>query len=143
MVGARVLASIVGQIISMSLAIVPVAHLRTRALYQAINSRQFWSDSQALSADAWEELRLSLQAFNGQPIWFSSGAARGVFSDASLSGYGGWQSVEIGAEVAHGQWSVYEASLSSTRREQLLWCCVLLLRSLQGTELNGLPTTRT
>ena len=37
-VGAHVLASIVGQIISMSLAIGPVACLRTRALYQAINS---------------------------------------------------------------------------------------------------------
>ena len=37
-VGARVLASIVGQIISMSLVIGPVARLRTRALYQAINS---------------------------------------------------------------------------------------------------------
>lgn len=36
---ARVLAGIVGQVISMSLAIGPVAHLHTRALYQVINSR--------------------------------------------------------------------------------------------------------
>ena len=47
-VGTRVLASIVGQIISMSLAIGPVARLRTRPLNQVINSRQFWSDSLAL-----------------------------------------------------------------------------------------------
>jgi hypothetical protein len=37
--------------------------------------------------------------------------------DASSTGYGGWHLVEIGAEVAHGQWSVYKASLSSTWRE--------------------------
>ena len=41
-----------------------------------------------------------------------------VFSDASSTGYGGLnRCVEIGPDIAHGQWSEYEASLSSTWRE--------------------------
>ena len=117
MVGVRVLASIVGQVISMSLAIGSVARLRTRALYRVINSRRFWLP---LSVDACEELsfwKSSLQAFNGQPIWFSPGITRIIFSDASSSGYGGRHTVKVGPSVAHGQWTDYEASLSSTWRE--------------------------
>ena len=37
----RLLASIVGQIISMSLAIGPVTQLRTMALYNVVNSRRY------------------------------------------------------------------------------------------------------
>ena len=104
----------------MSLAIGPIARLRTRALYQVINSRWFWADKLMVSMDAREELKFwksSLEAFNGQPIWFSRGTTRIVFSDASSSGYGGYHKVEVGTKVAHGQWSSYEASFSSTWRE--------------------------
>ena len=48
LVPARQLASIVGQIISMSLAIGPVARLRTRALY-VVNGRRYWSEKLVLS----------------------------------------------------------------------------------------------
>ena len=41
LVSARLLASVAGQVISMSLAIGPVACLRTRALYEVINKRAF------------------------------------------------------------------------------------------------------
>ena len=44
LVPARLLASVVGQIISMS----PVARLCTRALYNVINSRRFWSEKLSL-----------------------------------------------------------------------------------------------
>ena len=44
LVPARLIASVTGQIISMSLALGPVAHLRTRALYDVINTCRFWSD---------------------------------------------------------------------------------------------------
>ena len=63
----RLLASVVGQIISMS----PVARLRTRALYNVINSRRFWSEKLSLSPLAHDEIlfwKLSLSAFNGRPI---------------------------------------------------------------------------
>ena len=121
LVPARLLASVVGQIISMSLAIGPVARLRTRALYDVINTRSFWSEKLSLSSLARDELlfwKSSMQAFNGRPIWFSAGATRVVFSDASSTGYGGFHNVvEVGPDIAHGQWSQYEASLSSTWRE--------------------------
>ena len=70
------LASAVGQIISMSLAIGQVTRLRTRALYAMINSRQSWADRLCLSKDAREELvfwKSCLLCFNGRPIWFSPG----------------------------------------------------------------------
>ena len=46
------LASIVGQIMSMSLALGPIARLRTRALYAVIDSRHSWSDQLELFDDA-------------------------------------------------------------------------------------------
>jgi hypothetical protein len=121
LVPARLLASVIGQVISMSLAIGPVARLRTRALYDVINSRRFWSEKLSLPALACDEIlfwKSSLPAFNGRPIWFSPGATRVVFSDASATGFGGFHNmVEVGPDIAHGQWSEYEASLSSTWRE--------------------------
>ena len=69
----RALSSIIGQIISMSLAIGPMARLRMRACYDIINQRKTWSDSSLLTEEAkaefyfWKEY---LPLFNGQPIWF-------------------------------------------------------------------------
>lgn len=137
-VGARKLASLVGQIISMSLAIGPVARLRTRSLYHILNSRRSWSSMVYITSAARDELRFwhsSLPAYNGQPIWFSPGATRVVFSDASSTGYGGFSHcVQVGPEIAHGQWSEFEASLSSTWRE--LKAVALVLSSLV-TKLAG------
>ena len=62
LVPARLLASTTGQIISMSLVIGPVAHLRTRALYEVVNKRRFWSD----------KLQLSLLAHDEVLFWQSS-----------------------------------------------------------------------
>ena len=53
----------------------------------------------------------------GQPIWFSPWVTRVVYSDANSFRYGDHHKVEVRLEVAHGQWSEYEASLSSTWRE--------------------------
>ena len=52
----------------------------------------------------------------GQPIWFEPGVTRVAYSDVSSTGYRGYV-VELGPEVAHGQWSEVEASQSSTWRE--------------------------
>lgn len=60
----------------------------------------------------WKEC---LPLFNGQSIWFDSGATCVAYSDASSSGYGGYV-VEIGLSVSHGHWSK-EAGMSSTWRE--------------------------
>lgn len=53
---ACMLASIIGQIISMSLSTCPVARLHTRASYNMLNQRRFWSDRLRLSDDACNEL---------------------------------------------------------------------------------------
>lgn len=118
-VHARALASVVGQIISMSVALGPVARLRTRAMYVILNQRRCWSDKLVLSEDASDELRFWFQnvdTFNGQSIWFSAGITRIVYSDASSTGYGGY-AVEVGPEFVQGQWSADELVLSSTWRE--------------------------
>lgn len=74
-----------------------------------------------LSDGAWDELRFwkdNVVKFNGQPIWFSAGATctRVVFSDASSTGFGGYV-VELGKEVAQGQWSEEEVGMSAAWRE--------------------------
>ena len=116
---ARCLASIVGQIISMSLAIGPISRLRTRALYSIINQRIFWSDRLFLSLEAQDELRFwqhNIAQLNGWPIWFSPSSTRVAYSDASSTGCDGYV-VEFGPEISHGQWSIDQANCSSTWRE--------------------------
>ena len=115
----RLLASVVGQLIAMGLAIGPITRLRTRALYQAVNARHFWSDKLQLSDEVLEEVQfwqVAIDSLNGQPIWFSPSATRVAYSDASSSGYGGYV-VEVANDVAQGHWSPEEAMHSSTWRE--------------------------
>ena len=110
------IASIIGQIISMSLALGPVTRLRTRAMYTIINQRLSWYDKVFLSDDAREELVFwsnTISQFNGKSIWFSPGATRVAFSDASSTGFGGYI-VECGNEVSQGLRAPHEVSLSST-----------------------------
>ena len=124
----RALGSVVGQIMSMGLALGPITRLRTRALYALINSSTSWSDRLQINTEAQMELNFwaeNIDSLNGEPIWFRSGATRVVYSDASSSGYGGY-SVELGNEVAHGLWSADEAHLSSTWRELKAVYLVLL-----------------
>lgn len=78
----RLLASIVGQIIAMSLAIRPIARLCTRYVYDVINYQHGWHAKLSLTEGSREELlfwRDSIGSFNGQPIWFSAGATRVAF----------------------------------------------------------------
>ena len=112
-------ASIVGQIISMSLALGSVTRLQTRALYEMVNLGRSWNDFVMWSEEARSELsfwKQALHTYNSQPIWCTPAATRVMYSDASSLGYGGYV-VEVGAEFAHGQWSESEASCSSTWRE--------------------------
>ena len=129
----RALPGIVGQVMSMSLAVGPIARLRTRACYA---KRKTWLDSLLLSEEAKTELHFRqecLPLFNGQPIWFESSATRVAYSDASSSGYGGYV-VEIGLSISHGHWSLHEVTMSSTWRELKAVFLVLhsLTQKLQG-----------
>ena len=83
----KYLASIVGRIISMSVAIGPVARLMTRRLYGLLNTRQTWCDMLIVTPEAQAELEFWLREiakFNGQDIWPRSSAVRVVYTDASL-----------------------------------------------------------
>ena len=116
---AKVLASVVGKIISMGLAIGPVSRFMTRSLYSVLESRQAWCSMLCLTQDARDELRFWLSClsdYRAQPIWHSPSAVRVVYSDASDTGYGGYV-VEHGPCTAYGQWAVDEAEQSSTWRE--------------------------
>ena len=118
-VKAKCLASVLGKIMSMSLAFGPVSRLMTRSLYAVLESRQSWCESLQLSSEAIAELDFwssNLEVYNAQPIWHSPSAVRVVYSDASETGYGGYV-VEHGPCVAHGCWELEEASRSSTWRE--------------------------
>ena len=116
---ARDLASIIGKIISMSLAIGPVSRLMTRQLYTLLNSRVYWCQFLTITPGARLELgfwQSQIHMINGREIWHSPSALRIAYSDASASGYGGY-TVEHGCHIAHGAWSAEEMAKSSTWRE--------------------------
>ena len=118
-VPAKALASAIGKVISMSMALGPIARLMTRSLYTILNTRQSWCSRLQLSVEAKNELEFWLSKignFNGQDLWPKPSAVRVVFSDASDSGYGGYM-VEHGGCIANGQWTREEAQQSSTWRE--------------------------
>ena len=129
-VPARLLACLVGKIISLGLAIGAVSRFMTRSLYSALESRVAWCDKIVLSSDARAELEFwdkCIADYKAQPIWHSPSAVRFVYSDASDTGYGGYV-VEHGPCTATGQWSAEEAKQSSTWRE--LTAVLNVLRSV-------------
>ena len=118
-ISAKALASIVGRIISMSLALGPIARLRTRNMYRLMNSRVTWYDKLVIDKEVREELffwNSCIENFNGQKLWKSSSAVRVIFSDASGTGYAGY-TVQHGCHIAHGLWTEPEKMKSSTWRE--------------------------
>ena len=58
----RALASMVDQIMSMSLALGPITRLRTRAVYTDINRSRSWANKLGLSADSQTELKFWLDS---------------------------------------------------------------------------------
>lgn len=46
-------------------------------------------------------------------VWFTAGATRVAYSDARSTGYGGY-AVELGREIARGQWCEADATLNSS-----------------------------
>ena len=116
---ARQLASMIGKIISMSIALGPVARFITRSIYALLNSQQSWWDVLPISSQAKAEMNswlTEIDQFNGQGIWHSPSVIRVVYTDTSSTGYGGY-TVEYGCHIAHGLWLPEERCKSSTWRE--------------------------
>ena len=130
-VPARCLASLIGKIMSMALALGPVTRLMTRSLYAVLNRKAAWCQKLVLTPEALVEEKFwvcEMTNFNGQHIWPRPSAVRLVYSDASSTGYGGYL-VEHGNKIANEQWSESEAKQSSTWRE--LKAVRLVLESFQ------------
>ena len=118
-VPAKLLASIIGQIVSMSVALGPVTRLMTHGLNAMLKNRVPRCQWLSIAPDAKSELGFwvsFMEQFNGQDMWPKPSAVRVVYSDASETGYGDY-AVEHGGQVATGQWSEWEAKQSSTWRE--------------------------
>ena len=109
----------VGKIISMGLALGPIARFMTRELYALLHKRYAWCDRLELTAEAKFELQFWIESredYNARPIRHSPSAMRVAFSDASNTRYGSY-TVEHGMHIAQGNWSLEEARQNSTWRE--------------------------
>ena len=68
---ARNLASVIGKIMSMSLAIGPVSRLMTRSMNALLNSRQYWNQPLSMTPEVKAELQFwnsQLELINGKEI---------------------------------------------------------------------------
>ena len=107
---ARDVAQITGTIVSMGLALGPVARLWTRGLYRAIMQASTWGEHIQLDEGARQEItfwRNNFELCHGQPIWLANPRPEILtYSDASNTGWG-----------AKGSWLEEEKLKSSTWRE--------------------------
>ena len=101
-ISARGLASITGQIISMSCAVGNITRLLTRNCYAAIEQRTPWDQRLFVSPEIRNELffwQNNIDSINGKPMSPKSSAVGVVYSDASDTGFGGYF-VQCGQDLA-------------------------------------------
>ena len=131
-VSARKLAQFCGYIISMELAIGPLAQLMSRSSARlCADSAPFWDRVVNLDARVKAELHFwveNIDSLNGYAICNLAGYTVTCYSDASDSGYGGY-SVEHPEVVVRESWLADEAMQSSTWRE--LTAILRILRALR------------
>ncbi len=137
---ARDIAQVTGTIVSMGLALGPVARLWTRGLYRFIMQANTWGERKELDEDAMREIvfwKNNFEICHGQPIWWVNPKPDILtYSDASDTGWGGY-SVELGGNIAKGKWSAEEELKSSTWRELRATHLVLesFLPNIQGKDV--------
>ena len=127
-ISARSLASITGQIISLSCAVGNTTRLLTRNCYAAIEQRTSWDQLLFVSPEIRNELFFwpsNIDSVNGKPMSPKSSAVGVVYSDASDTGFGGYF-VQCGQDLVSGTWFDKEMRTSSTLREILAVKFVLL-----------------
>ncbi|KAK3096540.1 hypothetical protein FSP39_001138 [Pinctada imbricata] len=121
LIGARRLAALAGQIISMQIVFGTIARLRTRYIFMTINSKESWSAPVLLNSNAFDEIlywkensvRLNCTDIGVQT---QKSPKVNIYSDASHSGYGGYIA-DVTASDVIGTWSESESLESSTCRE--------------------------
>ena len=113
------IASIVGQIISMSASCGNVTQIMTRYLHLTTNSRSSWNALVCVHDQAKQELHFwkdKLRTLNGILFWpISFVSSKVLFTDASSTGCGGF--IQGSSLVCHKNWSTEESQKSSTWRE--------------------------
>ena len=115
----RLVASLVGQIISTSLVVGNIVYLMTKHLSIDINRAHSWNSYICLSDDSIEQInfwRFNMNNVNFKYFKTDVSCHTIVYSDASNTGYGGY-TVDNPYNVAHGMWSENQISNSSTWKE--------------------------
>ena len=123
------IASVAGQIISLSSCVGSVARIMTRFLFSVVNSAVSWDSEVFLSNDSLCEIEFwsnNVHVLNGKIYWGAPSLPVRVscFSDASDSACGAF--VESQPElIFHQNWSLEESVRSSTWRELKAVCLAL------------------
>ena len=115
----RELARLAGFIISLSLAVGPIARLFTRQMFFFIQSRPSWDVSLTFSETLLQERKCWLQhidSFNGYSITGVFCANSTIYTDASDFACGGYLAT-LGGEPVRGMFSPVDVDTSSTYRE--------------------------
>ncbi|XP_063405714.1 uncharacterized protein LOC134689678 [Mytilus trossulus] len=123
----RTIASVIGQIISMSYVIGNVAYILTKYLSIDVMSACSWKSYIELSAQSKEQLifwKKNIKCVNFKHFVSDFSCHTIVYSDASGTGYGGY-TVENPKNIAHGMWHETDVHRSSTWRELTAVECVL------------------
>lgn len=100
------LASLIGKIMTMALALGLVTQLMTCSLYTDLNCKIAWCQKSILTPEALVESKFwahEIISFNGQHIWYRPSAVWLVYSDVSFTGYGGCLAMH-GNKIINGQW---------------------------------------
>ena len=121
-------ASIVGQIISMSIVLGRISQIMSRYLSLDILNANSWESYIQLSEESCKQLLFwkdNLSVLNTKDIFESHKCTKIVYSDASSTGFAGYEVSTING-ISHGMWSEEESLKSSTWRELVAVYRVLL-----------------
>ncbi|VDI18252.1 Hypothetical predicted protein [Mytilus galloprovincialis] len=122
----RTVASVIGQIISMSYVIGNVAYIMTKYLSIDVMSACSWKSYIELSVQSKEQLifwKKNIKCINFKHFVSDFSCHTIVYSDASGTGYGGF-TVENPKNIAHGMWHENDVHHSSTWKELTAVKCV-------------------
>ena len=119
---ARLAASLVGQIVSMSYVIGNVTNIMTKYLSIDILDKQSWNSAMCLSKESLNQIafwKRNLHTVNLKQFTCDLSCHTIVYIDASNMGYDCYM-VEYPSDIAHGMWSNNEFMKSSNWKELLV-----------------------
>ncbi|KAK3090282.1 hypothetical protein FSP39_010613 [Pinctada imbricata] len=115
----RKVASVVGQIISMSYVVGNIVYIMTKCISADILEASSWNQSIFLSTESINQIHFwkkNIQSISSRNFDVDFSCQTIVYSDASNTGYGGYI-VHNPLSISHGMWTEVEKHQSSTWRE--------------------------